>query len=469
MKTVKIISVLVVLLFCAIDVPAQGESEGVSLTVYNDNFAVVREKRNLEFQDGISTLKFTDVASAIDPTSVIFSCLSVPGGVQILEQNYEYDLVNTESLLKRYIDEQIELMLKGSGSDPKRKVSGLLSAFIGADIIIRNGEQMEIIQIGSIDSISLAKAPEDLVTKPTLVWLAKAAEAGTKLCQVAYTTEMINWKADYSATLSGDDKKLSFGGWVTIENRSGAAYKDAQIKLMAGDVRRVMEMPVPHERMMIKTMALGAEMDAGFEEKTFAEYHLYTLGRPSTINNNQVKQIELIKTVVDVPANKLFIFDRMMNPKKIQVKIEFENKQEFGLGIALPKGKVRVFKKDEADGTLEFIGEDNIDHTAVKEKLSLYIGDAFDIVPEYTLLDSKTGPRSGEYRFRDEKHKVELRNRKAEAVVVFVDEKFSPYMNWTITEKTHEFEKKDARTARFKVEIPADSIVTLEYSTHLEW
>lgn len=467
MKTFNI-TVLICILLITVSASA-GQGEGVSLTIYNDNFGVVREKRNLDFNEGVNTLKFDSVASAIDATSVIFSCLSAPGSVEILEQNYEYDLVDTYSLLKRYIDKEIGLTIKGSGGDPKKTTSGILSSFAGKDVIIRNGQSLEIISMDNIEAVNLPSSPDDLVTKPTLVWLAKSDKTESKLCQVAYTTERIGWKADYLATLSGDDRSLKFGGWVTIDNQSGAAYKDAQIKLMAGDVRRVQENYGMPTRAMYKTMALESDIAGGFEEKAFAEYHLYTLGRASTINNNQIKQIEFVKPVDNIPAKKIFIFDRMTNPKKIQVKIEFENKEDFGLGIALPMGKVRVFKKDDADGTLEFIGEDNIDHTAVKEKLSLYIGDAFDIVPEYTKVSSDLGPRSGEYRLRNEKHKVELRNRKNEAVVVFVDEKFSPYMNWQITDKTHEYEKKDANTARFKVEIPADSVVVLEYSTQLKW
>jgi hypothetical protein len=210
-------------------------------------------------------------------------------------------------------------------------------------------------------------------------------------------------------------------------------------------------------------MAVDA-LGAGFEEKAFMEYHIYTLGRKSTINNNQVKQIELIAPAADVPVKKLYIYERQKNLKKVQVKIEFENEKQNQLGIALPKGKVRVFKKDPADGTLEFVGEDKIDHTPKDEKLSLYIGDAFDIVPEYTLTDSKHARRR-----RVESHKIELRNRKEEPVTVFVDEKFPAHVNWNIDNNNVKFKKHEAQTARFEVTVKAGSIRTVEYTATQTW
>ena len=436
---------------------------GVGLTVYNDNFGVIRETRNMSFEKGANTVKCTDVASAIDPTSVNFKCLSSPGAVSILEQNYEYDLVNSNSLLKRYIDKNVTVLLKGSGADTGRELSGTLLASLGTDLILKSHtDDIEIISRNSVEEISLKELPDDLVTKPTLVWLASAEEKADYLCQITYTTGQINWHADYSALLNADETKIDFSGWVTIDNKSGATYKDAAIKLIAGDVRRVTEpKPIYREKMV----ALGVRAaKGGFEEKAFAEYHLYTLGRKSTINNNQVKQIEFITPALEVPTKKLYIYERSKINDKIQIKLEFENIEQNQLGIALPKGKVRVFKKDPADDNLEFIGEDTIDHTPRKEKLSLYIGNAFDIVPEHTILDSKRSRRMSR-----ETHKIELRNRKDEPVTVFVDEIFPAWVNWTIDKKTHDYEKRDARTARFEVKIPADSTDTIEYTAIQTW
>jgi len=452
--------------------PQKEPQQGVGLTIYNDNFAVVRESRQMSFEQGLNTVKFTDVASAIDPTSVNFRCLSSPGAVSILEQNYEYDLVNTDSLLKRYIDRNVTVTLKGSGADTGRQLAGTLLASIGNDLILKSQtDNIEIIGRYNLEEISLEELPDDLVTKPTLVWLANAKKKGNQLCQVTYTTEQINWHADYSAVLNADETKIDFTGWVTIDNKSGVTYKDSIIKLIAGDVRRITEPERLRREMMYDMMAAKAA-PPGFEEKAFMEYHLYTLGRKSTINNNQVKQIEFIAPALGVPIKKLYIYERgrqqiygrSRQSDKVQIKLEFENTKENNLGIALPEGKVRVFKKDPADDMLEFVGEDRIDHTARKEKLLLYIGNAFDVVPEYTLLDSKLSRRK-----RVEIHKIELRNRKDKAVTVFVDEKFSAWVNWAIDKSTHKYEKRDARTARFEVKIGPDSVATIQYTATQTW
>lgn len=456
--------VITVVLACLSPVASQEKppQEGVSLTIYNDDFAVVRDLRTIHFDKGRNRISFTGVAAAIDPTTVNFRCLSSPAAVSVLEQNYEYDLVSTDSLLKRYIDRAVTVRLKGSGADTGRQVSGQLLAALGGDLIVRSQDgEIEIMDRAAVEDILLKELPGDLVTRPTLVWLADAVQQAEHLCQVAYTTGRIGWKADYLAVLGADEANLDFSGWVTIDNKSGATYKDAFIKLIAGDVRRIITEPQP--RYQREAAAIGGVME-GFEEKPFMEYHLYTLRRKSDINNNQVKQIEFISPATAVPVKKLYIYERSGQAGKIQIKLEFENAEQNGLGIALPKGRVRVFKRDPADGMLEFVGEDEIDHTARKEKLRLYIGNAFDIVAEYTLIDSKH-----DRRLQRETHKIELRNRKTEAVTVFVDEKFPSWVNWTISESTHKYEKRDAHTARFEVKIAADSVATVQYTATQSW
>ena len=458
----------IVVIILSITLPAMAVDEkikpGVAITIYNNNFAVVKERREMQFNKGVNTVKFTDVASLIDPTSVIFKSLTDADAVSILEQNYEYDLVNTASLLKRYIDKEVTIHMKGFGSDHGTIIEGILTAAMGADIILESKitrPAMQIISRANIEQIALKERPEDLVTKPTLIWLAQADAESKHLVQVTYTTGGVSWNADYTAILNAKDTALDFSGWVTINNQSGAKYQDANIKLIAGDVKRVQ----PRKGRLIKSrseMEYSMMADsAGFQEKSFMEYHMYTLGRPSTIKNRQTKQIEFVEPVENIPAEKKYIYEWQKSPKKVQVKIEFENKEENGLGIALPKGKIRVFKKDEADGMLEFVGEDQIDHTPRKEKLSLYIGDAFDIVPEHTILDSKYSQWK-----RVETHKVQFRNRKDEPVVVYVDHKLlGSYWKWSINKTDFEYEKIDAFTARFKIEIPADSAETLEFTT----
>lgn len=457
-------SLAVMLVFSSSCFGAGSPEPGVGLTIYNDNFAVVREARKMKFEKGQNTVRFTDVASAIDPTSVKFTCLSAPGAVSVLEQNYEYDLVNADSLLKRYIDKDVMVAIRGSGTDARKFVEGTLLAAVGQDLIVKNSNGIEVIGRAGVEEIALKELPEDLVTRPTLVWLVQSDKSGEQLSEVTYTTGAIGWKADYSAVLNKDDTALDFSGWVTIDNHSGAGYKDATLKLIAGDVRRV------QPPMILDKVTYAREMRAGapaFEEKPFMEYHMYTLGRRSTINNNQVKQIEFIEPAEGVAAKKIYVYERSDywhrrgadQSRKVMVKIDFENKKENKLGIALPKGKVRVFKKDPADNSLQFVGEDEIDHTPKDEKLSLYIGDAFDIVAEHTLVDSKE--QWGKHR---ESHKIELRNRKDQEVTVFVDEKFARWVYWEVEKSTHEYEKKDAYTARFPVKAGANSTATLEYT-----
>jgi hypothetical protein len=443
---------------------------GVGLTIYNDNFAVVKERRQMDFTEGQNTVRFTDVASQIDPTSVLFDCLDFPGQVKLLEQNYEYDLVNTLSLLKKYIDKPVKIQVKGSGSSGASLVSGVLLSADGPSLILQDDNgQMNIIGNDSVEHIQLEKKPENLLTRPTLVWLVAAERKISGLCQVAYTTEGIGWKADYMAVLNDKDDALDMSGWVTITNNSGAAYSDAALKLIAGDVKRIAP-PQPPREMFRMQKAMMADAAGGFEEKPFMEYHLYTLGRKTTLQNNQVKQIELIEPAQNVPAKKVYVYEismyewMMKGRNKVQVKVEFENKKENQLGIALPKGRVRVFKKDPADSNLEFVGEDEIDHTPKDEKLSLYIGDAFDIVAEQTMTDARNGDRWQTFT-----RKVELRNRKDQAVTVFVDEKIPQGRNWKIDKSSIKHDKKDAYTCRFAVEAGADQTTTLEYTMTQTW
>lgn len=238
--------------------PALALQEAVGVTVYNNNFAVIKEQRPIPFNKGLNTIRFTDVASAIEPASVSFQCLSSPGRIAILEQNYEYDLVSTSSLLNRYLDKTVNVSIKGSGADQGKNVSGVLMAARDNNLILKNiNGRVEIISSDSVENISLEQLPEDLVTKPTLIWLAQAEAAGKELCRVTYTTDNIAWKADYSAILNAVENALDISGWVTINNQSGATYKDATIRLIAGDVRRVEE-PQPREMMKHRALDMAA-------------------------------------------------------------------------------------------------------------------------------------------------------------------------------------------------------------------
>jgi hypothetical protein len=460
------------------------DGEGIALTIYNQNFGVVRERRNVDIKEKTGTIQFTDVASQIDGTSVQFKSLTDPDAT-VLEQNYEYDLVSADKLLEKYVDKQITVLTK-DGS----RYSGSLLSFDANQLVIRQeGDKAEIakpeivmVQRGdNVKDIQFGALPEGLITKPTLVWKLATEKLGQQLIEVAYQTAGINWQADYNAILNLNDTKLDLGGWVTINNQSGATYKDAKLKLIAGDVRHE-ESPRPRRMAMRGAIALGAEA-GGFEEKAFFEYHLYTLGRPATVAQNQTKQIELLK-VADVPVKKVFLYDGAPQyrfygglnndanygsdspNKKVNVVVEVKNSKENNLGMALPKGKMRLYKRDEADGSLEFIGEDEIDHTPKDETIKLHIGDAFDIVGERKRTDFHVDASS---HVITESFEIRVRNHKTEPVEVLVKETLYRWNNWEITESNQKWTKYDSNTIHFPVKVDKDGEQVVTYTVRYTW
>ena len=479
MKRQRIISaILGTVLFSATAASAKLPRVGVSVTIYNNNFAVVRDVRHISFDKGMNKIEVTDIAKAIDPTSVKFECLSAPEAVRILEQDYTYDIADTASMLKRHIGKEVTVAVRGGGADTGKQITGVLLAVVQAgraagdyDLMLKtDAENIEILKESSIESISLKEVAEAFVTKPTLSWLARSKKKGRQLCEISYMTERLGWEAVYSAIVGEDDKQLEFAGWVTIDNRSGLSYEDAEIKLVAGEVRRARK---PERRLMLAEAGAAADAtSAAFEERSFMEYHLYTLGRKSTIKDNQKKQIELVAPASGVKAKKIYVYDRRKQEalsrakrkEKVEVNIEFENNRANKLGVALPSGKVRVFKQDVSAGTMEFAGEDTIDHTPKEGKVSVYIGDSFDVSAKQTLVTTKRTRRMMQDKFR-----IELQNARSETVEVYVDEKFPSHVNWSIDEATEEYEKTDAYTVRFTIKIEANSAATLEYQATQNW
>jgi hypothetical protein len=410
-------------------------------------------------------VKFVGVAKTIDATSVHFTSLTAPKAVQVLEQNYEFDLVSADKILDKYLDEKITLTVQGSGSAGLQTIEGVLKSFVGGQLVITgDGGDVNIVSRAAVQDLRLGKLPEGLLTRPTLVWKVGSRQTARHLVKVAYIATDIRWKCDYIAIVNKKHTAMDFCGWVTIDNRSGAAYKNARIKLIAGDVRRIQPVPSPREYRR-RAMAAEAAKGQGFQEKTFAEYHMYTLGRPSSVNMNQVKQIELIEPALNVPVLKYYWYP---GGKKINVKLEVQNKKDAGLGLALPRGKVRVHQKDEADGSLEFIGEDQIDHTPKDEKFTLYIGDAFDIVAE-----TKTVKRSSGSRWSRQTVRIELRNHKEEDIVVRVPARLG--RNWRLESQklngteTEYKEQKDAWTVVWYVPVKKDAKSVLEYTVFNSW
>lgn len=460
--------------------------EGVGLTIYNGNWAVVKEWRTITLKKGLNALKFQDVAKFIDPTTVSFTSLTDSEGTHVLEQNYEYDLVSRDKLLEKYIDKEITLEQEYFDEQKRhveRKNVTLLS--VQGGMVVKDKEEISLNPYGRV---ILPALPEGLITKPTLVWTLSAQKAGQHLSKVAYQTNNINWNADYILVTNKDDTAMDFSAWVTIINTSGATYKDAEIKLMAGDVQRVSPMGYDGRTRKSGDYLLGAmeEKEAGFVEKEFFEYHLYTLQRPSTLKDNSNKQIELFTPVHEVPLTKIFHYygnpnalywayggsaytDRNYGTetnKKVDIYLEFLNKKENKLGIPLPAGRIRVYKKDEDDGSLEFVGEDRIDHTPKDEKVRIKLGSAFDVVGERKQTDFKCDYDRDWMR---ETFEIKIRNHKKEPVTVLVKEILYRWVNWKIENASHKFEKDDARTIYFPVTVKPDGEEVITYTVLYTW
>lgn len=438
---------------------AEGPKE-VSVTIYNNDLGLVKDVRNLEFKKGINNIDFDEVASRIDPTSVNFRCLD-DKNVAVLEQNYLYDLVSTDALLKRYLAKNIEVI----GEDDRRYRGKLLS-FDGKNVILGSADgEVMMVSLAKIADYTFPSLPEGLMLKPTLRWLVESPSTGTKRCEVSYLTNGINWHADYVAVASADDKQLDLSGWVTINNKSGATYENATLKLVAGDVHRVEERRRPRMD-LAEPMLKGAAARPQFEEEEFFEYHLYSLSRPATINDKEIKQLSLFPST-RTKVKKVYIFDasgRMYfrtddGKVKIKVNLEFENSEEAGLGMPLPKGKLRVYKAD-SKGALQFIGEDLIDHTPKDEKVRVYLGDAFDITGTRKKTDMED---LGKGRAR-ESYEIALKNHKKEDIVVTVVEHTRGWREWEIKRSSLEYRKIDNYKIEFDVKVAADSEATLTYT-----
>ncbi|OQY25834.1 MAG: hypothetical protein B6I34_01380 [Anaerolineaceae bacterium 4572_32.1] len=449
----------------------QAQGEGVELTVYNQNMALVIDRRSMDLVAGLNEMQFTDVASQIDPTSVHFRSLTDPEGTVVLEQNYEYDLVSTSKLLAKYIDQEIVIVTEDGTAYMGTLLSGV------GDIILQAPDgQITVVKLDTVKDFSFPALPQGLITRPTLVWLLEADEPGTHDTEVTYLTGGLNWRADYIVVLSDDDAKLDLTGWVTVDNRSGATYEEAKLKLVAGDIHRAEEM----DRVVEKQVYAEAEAVApSVEERTFFEYHLYEVQRPVTVKDNQTKQIEFSSTT-GVPVEKFYVYDGAparfygrvvddsgygsVTDKKVAVLLKFVNGEEQGLGIALPKGTVRVYKKD-TDGSELLIGEDSIDHTPKDEAIQLSLGNAFDVVGERVQDDfNRLGERSIEETFT-----ITLRNHKEEDIEVRVVERLYRWSDWEIVRETEEHTKVDAQTIEWRLKVPADGEVSVTYTVRYRW
>jgi hypothetical protein len=439
------------------------EQRDLMITVYNGNLGLVKDVREVRLDAGLIETHFMDVAAQIDPTSVLLRSLTDPTGLKILEQNYEYDLLSSEKLMEKYVGRKVRLY-QSNGT------------FQEATLLSTRGPVYDIngqIHMGHFGSVVLPALPENLVSKPTLAWLLRNPRPAPQRVEASYLTAGISWKSDYVMLINAADSRADLTGWVTINNQSGATYRDAALKLVAGDINRAASRDDSRRAMeMAAKAASPAVADREFKSEGFFEYHLYTLDGRTTIKESQTKQLTLL-SAADFPVEKRFIYYGAasyhrtqygvpISNQKVGVYLDIRNTKENRLGIPLPKGKVRVYKADTS-GSQQLIGEDWIDHTPKDERVRIKMGEAFDVVGERVQKDWK---RIGSNLYEIE-WEITLRNHKKEAVTVEVIEPMPG--DWEILRSTQPHEKLEAFTARWKMPVPKEGAATLGYRTRVRF
>jgi len=440
----------------------------LAVTVYNSDLALVRDVRNVQIARGTSDLQFMDIAATVNPATVHFRSLTEPGRVSVLEQNYEYDLLEPDKLLRKYVGREVTLVrtrLDGSTSRDE-DVKARLISYNNAPVWEIGGE---IVTGMPATHIRFPELPGNLFSHPTLIWTLDNTGGTRHRVEASYLARSLSWIADYVLTVSRDEKTADVDGWVTVTNNSGTAFRHAQLQLVAGDLNRVKrELRVLEEAVTVRAAAPPPPMS----QESFSEYHLYTLARKTTINNAETKQVSMLGATA-FPVQKRYVVDgnysyyrgaRTGAPIKDNVEVfyQFRNEEKAGLGMPMPAGTVRVYQADSKGG-LQFVGEDRIDHTPKDETLNLKIGNAFDIVCERKQTDF-VRIATDVYEFG---YEITLRNHKTTPITVEVNEPIGG--SWRMLESSHPFEKTAAFAAQFKVPVAADGTSTLRYRVRVTY
>ena len=443
----------------------------VSLTVYNSDIALVRDVRNLQLARGTGNLRFMDIAATVNPATVHFRSLTEPAQVSVLEQNYEYDLLDPDKLLRKYIGREVTLMRnrQEGGTTRQEEVKALLLSY-NTSPVWKIGN--EIVTGLGADHIRFPELPESLYSRPTLIWTVQNDGASRHRVEASYLARSLAWNADYVLTVARDDKAADLNGWVTLTNNSGTAFKNARLQLVAGDLNRV--------RQQLNKMADRAErapMAAVAQERmaqeAFSDYHLYTMGRKTSINNAQTKQVSLLEGT-DLPTLKRYVvegqnyyYHNQMHPgspikDSVQVFYQFKNEEKAGLGMPMPAGVLRVYQQDSKGG-VHFVGEDRIMHTPKDETLNIKIGNAFDVICERNQTDF-TKIATNVYEFE---YEITLRNHKATAISVEVNEPVGG--TWRMVTSSHQWTKTSAWAAQFNVPVAAEGNAVLKYRVRVTY
>ena len=485
-----------------------------SLTIYNQNFAVVRQPLALDLKQGVSQVSVTDITMHLEPDSVILRDPTGKRALQILEQNYRADPISQGLLLSLYEGKEIDFLVRGTDGKADQIVRGKIirSGYVPHQSgMQRYGQQyaqsqaayaysptgmgQPIVEVEKRLRFSLPGEPlfpsltDDTILKPTLTWVLQSDQAGKLDAELSYVTGGMSWEADYSMMSPTDGDTVDVIGWVTMDNQTGKAFENAHIKLMAGDVSKIQQDTSARYAYEMDSLSARIGGPAPVSEKAFEEYHLYTLNRPATLHDRETKQVEFLRAE-GAKAQRFYVYDGLKidlnryrgypmesirrerdygtqsNPK-VWVMKEVKNSKENHLGIPLPKGRVRFYRKDD-DGQLEFTGENNIDHTPKDETIRVYTGDAFDLVGERRRTDYKLD--QSREAWADESFEITLHNHKdKDPVEIRVVEHLYRWINWDIVEKSDTFLKTDSQTIEFRVQVPAGGEKTITYKVHYSW
>ncbi|WMW79876.1 DUF4139 domain-containing protein [Undibacterium cyanobacteriorum] len=448
------------------------EQKEVAVTIYNENLALVKDQRRIPLKKGNINLAFRDVSANMRAETALLRSVSAPGSVSVLEQNFNFELLTPQKMLEKFVGQTVNVVRTNPNTGVETtEVAEVLSANEGAVLKIGNR-----IETGLPARIVYNSVPQNLRDRPTLTMALDSTQNATQDIELSYLTGGLSWKADYVLELNPAEDKLDISGWVTLTNTSGATYKNAKLQLVAGDVNQVSDQFARSgavRAMAAAPMAKAPEM----QSESLFEYHMYTLGRPTTIAENQTKQVALLGSN-GVPARKEFLLrgadyyyqgaaGDLGQKLKVGTFLEFDNKESSQLGMPLPKGVVRVYKKDSA-GNAQFIGEDRIDHTPRNEKIRLKLGDAFDVTADKKQTDFKKIAGNSKYNYIFESaYEVVLKNAKKEAVTVTVQEPMPG--DWQIQSSSHPYTKGASNTAVWKVQVPADGTTKLIYRAQVRY
>jgi hypothetical protein len=432
-------------------------ADQTNITVYNQDLALVRQVREVDTNPKNLPLKFVDVAARLIPTSVHLRSHTDENQFVVLEQNFEYDLVSADKILQKYIDYPIEII-----NEKGELIRGILLSKTGQSLVLKTDDAIKIIPWNENLTVDVKELPEGLITRPTLIWEVSGVSGKKMALEVSYLTQGINWQAEYVGILNENSVRLDLAAWVSLDNKCGATFENANLKLVAGDIHRAPQVR-PTRRFMRGDVAELAQAAAPeFEEREFFEYHIYQLDRSTTIKDQQIKQISLFSPC-DVACEKKFFYNFQNDPKKVEVKILFKNEKKSGLGKPLPAGTIRLYQKDKEG--LEFIGEDRIEHTSVNEEVKLIVGKAFDLAAERKVVDhTKISQRS-----ERQKIEIELRNNKENQNVDIIVEEWLYRPNWKIENSNFAYNKKSANLIEFEVPVKANNKTIITYTITYSW